>query len=151
MEVVTIQKYIHTSPRKLRLLADMVRKLNPEKALDVLRITPKSAADPLAKAIKTILANAKIQGMGGVVTFKSIEVNESMKMRRMRAGSRGRAKSYKRRMSHIKIVLTDDLNVKTQNSKVKTEKAELKNSKNTVGMDDSAAKTTLKKGGEVKK
>ncbi|MBI4038522.1 50S ribosomal protein L22 [Candidatus Daviesbacteria bacterium] len=123
MEVQTIQRYIHTSPRKLRLVSDMVRKMEPEKVLDILRVTPKSAAKVLAGAIKTVLANAKQQGMDtSKITFKLLEINESMKMRRLRAGTRGRAKQYKRRMSHIKIILTDDLNLKPQNSKLKKRK-----------------------------
>lgn len=118
MEVQTIQKYIHTSPRKLRLVADMVRKMNPNQALGVLRLTPKAAAKDLEKALQTVLANAKQQGLdAGKVNFKTIEVNESMKMRRFRAGTKGRVRPFKRRMSHIKIVLSDDLKLKTQNSK----------------------------------
>lgn len=109
MEAQTIQKYIHTTPRKLRLLTDMVRGLTPTSALNILQITPKAAADDLAKAIKTVLANAKQKGMDSEKAFfKKIEINESMKMRRFRAGTRGRVKPYKKRMSHIKIVLSDE-------------------------------------------
>lgn len=109
MEATTIQKYIHTSPRKLRLVADMVKKMTPDHALSVLRVTPKMAAKDLEKAISTVLANAKGKGLEPAkITFKRIEVNESTKMRRFRAGTRGRVKPYKKRMSHIKIVLTDE-------------------------------------------
>ena len=109
MEITTIQKYIHTSPRKLRLVADMVRKMTPTQALNVLRITPKYAAQDLIKALETVLANAKQQGAEvDKVSFKALEIDESMKMRRFRAGTRGRVKPYKRRMSHIKIVLSDE-------------------------------------------
>lgn len=108
MEVQTIQKYIHTSPRKLRLVADMVRKLTPDVGLNILRLTPKAAASDLAKAIETVLANGKQKGLDmSKITFKQLEINESMKMRRFRAGTRGRAKPYKKRMAHIKIVLSD--------------------------------------------
>lgn len=108
MQVQTIQKYIHTSPRKLRLLADMVRAMDPEKALEALRFTNKATAEDLSKAIQTVLANAKQKGMEKVI-FESLEINEGPKMRRFRAGARGRVKPYKRRMSHIKIVLSDNL------------------------------------------
>lgn len=109
MEVITIQKYIHTSPRKLRLVADMIKGMEPTKALDVLHVTPKYAAFDLKKALETVLANAKQKRMDlGKLGFKKIEINESMKMRRFRAGTRGRVKPYKRRMSHIKIVLSDE-------------------------------------------
>lgn len=118
MEAQTIQKYIHTSPRKLRLVADLVRQLAPEKALEVLKYTQKAAAVDLSKAIKTIMANVKAKGMENI-KFKTIEINEGPKMKRFRAGAKGRARPYKRRMAHIKIVLTDNLNVKTQNSNVK--------------------------------
>lgn len=109
MEVMTIQKYTHTPPRKLRLVADMVRKMEPLRAVDVLRMTPKAAAKDLIKALQTVLANAKQRGLDAEkVRFKKIEINESTKMRRFRAGTRGRVKQYKRRMAHIKIVLSDE-------------------------------------------
>ncbi|MDP3948112.1 MAG: 50S ribosomal protein L22 [bacterium] len=112
MEIQTIQKYLHTSPRKLRLVSDMVRKMEPTKALAILGLTPKAAAKDLEKALKTVLANAKQQGLdASKLIFKTVEINESMKMRRFRAGTKGRAKPYKKRMSHIKIVLSDELRV----------------------------------------
>lgn len=106
MEAMTIQKFIHTTPRKLRLVADMVRKLEPNKALDILQITNKAAAKELITAIRTVVANAKQKGMEKVL-FKTIEINEGSKMKRYRAGTRGRARPYARKMSHIKIVLSD--------------------------------------------
>lgn len=121
MEATTIQKYMHTSTRKLRLVSDMVRKMAPAEALNTLKVTPKYAAYDLAKALETVLANAKQQGLDlSKINFKKIEINESMKMRRFKAGTRGRAKPFKRRMSHIKIVLSDDLVEKTTEKK-KTE------------------------------
>ncbi|MBI2330042.1 50S ribosomal protein L22 [Candidatus Daviesbacteria bacterium] len=130
MEVTTIQKYIHATPRKLRLVADMVRKMTPNHALNILKATPKMAALDMEKALGTVLANAKQQGLDAAkLTFAKIEVNESMKMRRFRAGTRGRVKPFKRRMSHIKIILTDDLRDKSRQSSVvrlKTEQPENK-------------------------
>lgn len=118
MEIQTIQKYIHTSPRKLRLVADAIRKMEPTKALDVLRFTPKAAAKDLIAAIKVALANAKQQGLqSDKVTFRKVEINEGVKMRRFRAGTRGRVKPYKRRMSHIKIVLSDELVVRSEKTR----------------------------------
>lgn len=125
MEVMTIQKYIHTPPRKLRLVADMVREMEPLQAVDVLRMTPKAAAKDLIKALQTVLANAKQRGLDAEkVRFKKIEINESTKMRRFRAGTRGRVKPYKRRMSHIKIVISDEgkvISQKKEDKKVKKE------------------------------
>lgn len=109
MDITTIQKYIHTSPRKLRLVADLIRKMKPTKALDVLRVTHKYAASDLVKAMETVLANVRQAGLDiDKVNFKKLEIDESMSSKRFRAGTRGRAKPYKKRMSHIKIVLSDE-------------------------------------------
>lgn len=109
---MTIQKNIGSTPRKLRLVADMVRKMTPSAALQSLEFTPKAAASLLAKAIKTVLGNAKQQGLSEEsLSFESVEVNEGSKYRRFRAGSRGHADSYKKRTSHIKIVLSDEKGV----------------------------------------
>lgn len=124
MEYRHIQKNLTTSPRKLRLVTDMIRKMSPAQALDTLMFTQKAAAVPLLKAIKTALANAKTDQ----VVFKTIEVNEGMKLKRYRAGTagRGRGRPYKRRWSHIKIVLSDELGV-MGNEKVKSQKEKGKN------------------------
>lgn len=121
MEFITIQKNLQNSPRKLRLVADMVRKMDPYSALDVLKFTSNAAAVPLAKAIKTVVANA---GSKEGLSFKSIEINEGLKMKRYRVGTagRGRGRPYKKRTSHIKIILTDEIKVKaSKGSKVTKE------------------------------
>lgn len=127
MEAIHIQKYIHTSPRKLRLVADMVRQMTPKSALDVLKLTPKMAAKDLAKAIETVMANAKQQGLDvEKAVFKKIEINEGTKMRRFRAGTRGRVRPFKRRMAHIKIVLSDERKVQSQETEAQKIKKEVK-------------------------
>lgn len=107
MEYSHIQKNIGSSPRKLRLVADMVRKMSADKAVELLAFTNKGAALPLAKAIKTAIANAgKKEGLA----FKKLEINEGMVLKRYHAGTagRGRGRPYKKKTSHIRIVLTDD-------------------------------------------
>jgi large subunit ribosomal protein L22 len=118
MQYMTVQRNIGDSPRKLRLVADMVRKMSPEQAILTLQFTQRAAAKPLIEAIKTVLANAN--GKSGL-TFQKIEINEGLKMRRYRVGTagRGRNRPYKKRLSHIKIVLTDEV-VSLANLKSKT-------------------------------
>lgn len=83
----------------------MVRQMTPERAVETLQFTNRAAAQPLAKAIKTALTNAGKEGLA----FKALEINEGLKMRRYRVGTagRGRGRPYKKRFSHIKIVLTE--------------------------------------------
>lgn len=107
MEYTNIQKNVGHSPRKVRLVADLVRKMTPVQAVDTLRFVNKAAAIDVAKAIKTALANAGSENLA----FRAIEINEGLKMRRYRVGTagRGRGRPYHKRTTHIKIVLTDEI------------------------------------------
>lgn len=113
MEYKAIQKNLGHTPRKMRLVADMIRKMTPEQALEILQFTNKSAAADLAKAIKTAIANSSNKSG---LTFKKIEINEGIKLKRFRYAGRGRIRPYKKRFSHIKIILTDEVITKKQNT-----------------------------------
>lgn len=108
MNYMTTQKNVDYSPRKMREVADMIRKMSPAQAVEILSFTNKAGAIHLQKAIKTVLANA---GNTDGLTFKSIEINEGLKLKRYRVGTagRGRGRPYRKRFSHIKIVLTDEV------------------------------------------
>lgn len=148
MEVISTQKYIHTSPRKIRLVVDMVRKMTPGKALGVLQFTQKEAAKNVSAAIKTALANAKQKGLDeDKITFKTLEVNEGPTMKRIRAGTRGRAKPYQRRMSHLKIVLIDDLRIENAKLRVNNKKG---GKQTKVVLDDLAKSAKLKSKAKTK-
>lgn len=105
----TIQKYLRISPRKLRLIADAIRGLSPASALSYLKFTPKAAALPMSKAIKTAVSNAKDQrGLSAdKLEFKTIDVMGGPTYKRYRAVSRGMAHNIAKRTSHIKIVLQE--------------------------------------------
>jgi large subunit ribosomal protein L22 len=108
MEYQATTKYVRVSTRKVRLVADSIRKLTPAKALVALTHTPKAAAEPITKTIASALANAKQKGVDeGVLTFKTIEIMGGPVMKRFNAVSRGQAHAYKKRMTHIRIVLSD--------------------------------------------
>lgn len=109
MEYQATAKYIRTSTRKLRLLADSIRPLAPMVAVEQLSHLPKAAAKPLATVISSALANAKQkQAAVDPLRFKRIEVMGGPGMKRWRSVSRGMAHGYKKRMTHIRIVLTDE-------------------------------------------
>jgi large subunit ribosomal protein L22 len=78
-------------------------------ALAKLVVTSQAGASPLAKAIASALANAtQKQADGGALKFKTIEIMGGPAMKRFRAVSRGQAHSYKKRMTHIRVILTDE-------------------------------------------
>lgn len=105
----TIQKYIRTSPRKLRLVADAVRALSPEQALLHLKFMDKAASSPLYKAIKQALSNAKDQAglEASKLAFKTIDIMSGPTYKRFQAVSRGMAHSIMKRTSHIRIELQE--------------------------------------------
>ncbi len=109
MDITNTQKYVSSSPRKLRLVADMVRKMEPVRALQILQFTNKAAALPISKAIKTAVANALVQGVKAEdLSFKRLEINKGLDLKRMRSAGRGRRRLYSKSSSHIRVVLTDE-------------------------------------------
>ena len=106
MEIKVVQKYIRMSPRKLRLVASMVKDLKPTEAVEVLPHAGKRAAEPLVKAIKSAIANARQKGINDQdLEFKEIQIGEGPTLKRGRPVGKGRWHPYVRRMSHIRIVL----------------------------------------------
>lgn len=109
MDFTSTQKYVLTSPKKLREVVFVIKNLKPRDAVDRLPFSGKKAEEPLRKVIMTAIANAKQKGTSeDQLTVKEIQISEGPRLKRYRAGARGRAKPYKRRMSHIKVVLTTD-------------------------------------------
>ena len=108
MEYEATTKYVRVSTRKVRLVADSVRKLTPSAAIAVLSKMTKSASVPLSKTIASALANAKQKGaVADGLIFKIIEIMGGPGLKRWHAVSRGQAHSFKKRMTHIRIVLED--------------------------------------------
>lgn len=99
-------KNYRQSPRKVRLIADLVRGKEVKKALEVLTFVNKRAAGPFAKLIQSAVANAKSQGVSGKTLFvKSVAVDKGTVFRRFEARARGSAAPIKKRNSHITIEL----------------------------------------------
>lgn len=106
MEFIATQKFLLMSPKKVRPLAAVIKKLAPARAIEVLPFTGKKAALMIVKVIKTAIANAKQKGVSpGDLKFKEIRISEGPRLKRGRPVSRGRWHPYKRRMSHIRVVL----------------------------------------------
>lgn len=109
MEIIAESKYIRISPRKLALVAKAMRGLSPQVALGKLQFITKSAALPLAKTIKSALANAQNNTKLEIENFKikRLEILTGSSFKRWRPVSRGRAHPYKKRTSHIKVILEE--------------------------------------------
>jgi large subunit ribosomal protein L22 len=94
--------------------------MKPTEAIEALPFSRKRAADPLVKVIKTAIANAKERGVKEEnLIFKEIQINEGPRLKRGRPASRGVWHPYKRRMSHIRVIL-EEKKIKEQTLKPKT-------------------------------
>lgn len=109
MEVKAHLRYLRIAPRKVRLVADLIRGKSVEEAENILNFTTKRAALPLLKLLKSAIANAKNNfNLNEKNLFVSeILVNEGPRLKRIFPRARGRADIKQKKMSHITIVLEE--------------------------------------------
>jgi large subunit ribosomal protein L22 len=99
-------KNYRQAPRKVRLVANLVRGKKVEKALTLFSVTNKKSTTPLKKLVESALANAKSSGANTENLFiKEIQVNEGIVFKRFQPRARGRASAIRKKTSHISIVL----------------------------------------------
>jgi large subunit ribosomal protein L22 len=101
-----ILKNYRQSPRKVRLLADLVRGKKVVDALATLRFVDKRASGPFSKVIESAVANAKTQGKNLDKLFvKSVAVDKGTVLKRSMPRARGSASRINKRNSHISVEL----------------------------------------------
>lgn len=107
MEIIARAHSIRISPRKVRLVADSIRNLTLDRALSALSLTQKRGASVLNAVFKSAIANAINNGKKSKdsLVIKGIEVWDGPAIKRAHASTRGRQHPYKKRSSHIKIIL----------------------------------------------
>jgi large subunit ribosomal protein L22 len=107
MQVTAVSKSARVAPRKVRLVADAIRKLSIEDALKALSILKNRGGQPLEKTLKSAIANALNNNnlKQETLRIKTIDVLEAPSYKRFHPSTRGRVHPYKRRGSHIKIIL----------------------------------------------
>jgi large subunit ribosomal protein L22 len=95
------------APRKVSLVAGLVRGRTVADALTILEHTPKRAAKPVAKAIASARANAENNhGLDEKnLVIENLQVTAGPRLKRYRAGARGQAKPYQKKTSHIVVVV----------------------------------------------
>lgn len=126
MLITAKQKFVRTSPRKLRLVADVVRGLeSPTLAIVYLEQVRQRAAGILGKVIKTAIANATNNlklDIGGL-KLREIQIGEGPTYKRGRPVSRGRFHQIQKKTSHITVVL-ESATQETRKSKIRNSKSE---------------------------
>ena len=109
MEVSAKLKQAHISAQKARLVADQVRGLPVEQALNLLMFSPKKAAGMVRKVLESAIANAEHNEGADIDELKvsSIFVDEARTMKRFRARAKGRGTRILKRNSHITVTVGD--------------------------------------------
>lgn len=114
MDVRARLKNYRVSPQKARLLADEIRGKGVEDALAILDLSTKRFSKPLAKLVRSALANAEDQNnkeKAGIdvdnLVVGTVTVDQGSRMWRIRARAQGRANWIQKKTSHVEIVLTE--------------------------------------------
>lgn len=109
MAWMATHRYARIAPRKVRLIADMIRGLDVQDALNVLKFTPNRAAPMISKVLTSAVANAN-EGEADVevLVVQEIRVDEGPTMKRFRPKDRGRAHSILKRSSHITVAVAEE-------------------------------------------
>ncbi len=110
-----------TSPRKMRLVTDMVRGAEINRALDMLKYSPKEASNTLEKLLLSAIANWQAKNEGVRVEesnlyVKEIYVNQARTLKRLRPAPQGRAHRIRKRSNHVTVVLDSANTAEEHNS-----------------------------------
>lgn len=109
MEAKAVARYVRIAPRKARQVMDIIRGKRVEEALNLLRFTPRNAADVIAKVLKSAVANAENNfqlNRNGLVISEAF-VDQGPTMKRFHPRAQGRMAMIHKKTSHITIVVKE--------------------------------------------
>ena len=112
MEAVAKTKYLKGSPRKARLVVDLIRGVNVSRALSILKFTDKRAAEPIAKCLNSAIANATFKAEQQNIAIdpddlwvKTIFVEQGATLKRFSARAKGRGNRISKPTCHIFVTV----------------------------------------------
>lgn len=123
MEAIAKTKYLKGSPRKARLVIDLIRGVNVSRALSILKFTDKRAADPIAQCLNSAIANATYKAEQQNIAIDPddlwvktcfVDMGPHKHRSRMRPAPQGRAYREQRHYCHITIEVTSEEKEKTE-------------------------------------
>jgi large subunit ribosomal protein L22 len=112
MESTARLRYLRITPRKVRIVADLIRGKKVDQALAQLAFVEKRAAEPLAKLLRSAVANAEVASKNQVdvdqLRVKSLMVDQGPSLRRFMPRAMGRAFKVLKKTSHIALTISDE-------------------------------------------
>lgn len=156
MEAIAKTRHLKGSPRKARLVIDLIRGRNVSQALNILKFTDKRAADPIAKTLRSAIANATYLAEQQNIAIDPddlwvktcfVDMGAHKNRRRMRPAPQGRAYREQRHYCHITILVSSDEQPAAKNVKEskKGKEGDKSAGEKPVKTSTKAAKTTEKK------
>ncbi len=109
MQATAKVTYVRIAPRKVQIVLDLIRNQPADKAMAVLKHTPKAACEPLIKLLKSAMANAETNNNMDVSRLYVAEcsVSQGPTLKRMRPRAQGRSFRINKKTSHITLVLKE--------------------------------------------
>jgi large subunit ribosomal protein L22 len=109
MEAKAVVRHVRMSPRKMRIVANMVRGKRVDEAMGLLKLMPKKGAYVIRKLLISAVANAEQQGEVDVdkLLIRDCNVDNGPILKRWMPRSMGRANRIQRRTSHVTVVVKD--------------------------------------------
>ncbi len=119
MEAVAKLNNVPTSPRKMRLVADMVRGRDVFTALNILKFEPKYGAEKLEKLLFSAISNWEVKNEGerpeeADLYVKEIRVDAGRMLKRLRPAPQGRAHRIRKRSNHVTVIIDSRLDEATE-------------------------------------
>lgn len=113
MPAIATQKGVRISPRKVAIVADLVRGRSVNDAITILEFTPRRAALHVKEAVKSAAANAEHNHSykPGTLEITEISVTSGPRLKRFIPAARGRARRFQRKTSHIRVVVDGEKRV----------------------------------------
>ena len=110
MQVSATLKHARVSAQKARLIADQIRGLPVERALNILMFSPKKSAGMMRKVLESAIANAEHNDGADIdeLSISTIMVDEGPTLKRGRARAKGRGTRILKRTSHITVTVADN-------------------------------------------
>jgi len=110
MKVKAVAKDVRISPRKVKLVVDMIRGRKVEEALTILKFSPTTAARAVSKVVKSASANAEnnYQMMPSELRIVEIFADEGHTLKRFRPQARGRVSPILKRSTHISVFVSEE-------------------------------------------
>ena len=122
MNVISTYRYARISPFKAREVTREIQGLPVSVALDIVAFSPKKAAVLIAKTLKSAIANAENNNnlRADSLVVREAVVGEGPTLKRFTPKARGSAGPIRKRTSHIRIIVTDEIEIKTRETKKAT-------------------------------